>query len=29
MWSQVAGGLASGYLFHQSYAPAIGLRGTF
>lgn len=29
MWSQVAGGLASGYLYHQNYGPAVGLRAEF
>jgi len=29
MWSQVAGGLASGYLNHENIAPSIGLRLQF
>jgi predicted porin len=29
MWSQVTGGLASGYLFHVNFAPTIGVRMEF
>ncbi len=29
MWSQVSGGLASGYLNHENVAPAVGLRLQF
>jgi hypothetical protein len=29
MWSQVTGGLASGYLHHENFGPAIGLRVQF
>ncbi len=29
MWSQVTGGLASGYLYHVNFAPTIGVRVEF
>ncbi len=29
MWSQVTGGLASGYLYHQNVGPTVGLRLQF
>ena len=29
MWSQVTGGLASGYLYHQNFGPTAGLRLQF
>jgi predicted porin len=29
MWSEVTGGLASGYLYHANVAPAVGLRLKF
>jgi predicted porin len=29
MWSQVTGGLASGYLNHQNFGPTVGLRVQF
>ena len=29
LWSQVTGGLASGYLYHQNFGPTVGLRLQF
>jgi len=29
MWSEVTGGLASGYLYHQNFGPTVGLRFQF
>ena len=29
LWSQVTGGLASGYLYHQNFGPTAGLRFEF
>ena len=29
MWSQVTGGLASGYLYHVNFAPTVGVRVEF
>ena len=29
LWSQVTGGLASGYLNHVNFAPTIGVRVNF
>lgn len=29
LWSQVTGGLASGYLYHQNFGPTAGLRFQF
>ena len=29
MWSQVTGGMASGYLYHVNLAPTVGVRVQF
>jgi predicted porin len=29
MWSQVTGGLASGYLYHENFGPSLGVRVKF